>query len=302
MNLFESIRFLREKLRIPQGSMIKGMSNTTYSRIENGQRNLKFETIQEISQKFDMTISEVLLFSDTDTEFLNFKHEMATCLENIYDIEKKEYFLNKYFPKGLVDSFSQKELGYYLCIKAIFCTLWAEITPPNAIELEYICEHLRKKTFYTMQDYRVVVNIIMFLNDEQVETVIHQMYPIEFYEKRPELLKTYARHIITNLISSYIYKLEYNKALYYVDFIEKNFDFNTNYYFRLVIAYHKNVALRFAERELSYFDEARDIVNVIAKISDPLTGKQFTEELNNLSFKADYYINLVNYPRTIIKE
>lgn len=302
MDIFKTIRFLREKLNISQGGMIKDMSNATYSRIENGQRNLKLETLQEISERFNMTLSEFLLFSDVDSDFMNFRKDMNACLADIYNIENKEQLIKAYYPKGDIDSFSIKELISYLSIKCIFCTLWKDITAPTEKELDYIVKYLENKSFYTMQDYRVIVNTIMFLNDSQVETVIHKMYPVDFYDKRPELLKNYANHTITNLISSYIYKLEYQKALYYVDFIEKNFNLDSNYYFKLVIAYHKNVALRFAKRELYYFDEARDIVNMIVKISDPATGRQFEEELNNLSFRADYYIDLTNYPRTVIKD
>lgn len=301
MNLLESLRYLRERLNISQGSMIKKMSNTTYSRIENGQRNLKFETLQEISNRFDMTINEVLLFSDLDTEFQEYKKAMQDCLENIYDLTKKEQYLKKYYSKGDIHSLNIHELNYYLGTKAIFCKLWRDITPPTSNELDYLVNYLENKNFYTLADYRITVNTIIFFEDSQTTKIIEKMFPVECYDKRPDLLKSYARHTITNLISSLIYKLQYEKALYYVDYIEKQDSFDFDYYFRLIIAYHKNVALRFAERDLGYFDEARHIVSIIKKISDPLTGAQFETELNNLSLQADYYIDLVDYPRTVIK-
>lgn len=79
-------------------------------------------------------------------------------------------------------------------------------------------------------------------------------------------------------------------------------DFSADYYLRLNILYHKNVALRFLKSDTLYIERAREIIKIMYAISDPQTAEQFETALNHITEDLSYYQNTRNYPRTTVKE
>lgn len=302
MDILDSIKYLRTQLEIPQENMIENMSASTYSRIENGQRQLKFDTLKLICDKLGITVNELLEFSETDTDDQKFAILLNQALQFPKRTLVKNELLKDFFPKQHISKMETTDLAKYCSIKCLLGSIWKEISPLTDDEIHYLYHYFINKQFYVQKDYQIAMNSIVFFSTEQISEIIKRMYPVKFYEKRTQKTKGYATHIITNAITSCIYRLEYKAALYYIELAESTMDFSTNYYLRLNIQYHKNIALRFVKRDTVYIEKARQIIGIMYEISDKQTAEQFEDELNKIINKADYYFDTNNFPRTTIKE
>lgn len=302
MNFFESLSFIRRRLNLSQGEMLENTSHSTYSRIESGKRQMKLEQLKLIADKFGMNLKELLEFSNIDTEYEKFVNFFRNCAEEPDNESNKEKLITTFFPKKKLHDMNSYELTYYYSIKGYMGTKWPEIGIPTAKDLEFIDNYLSGKSFYTQKDYHIAMNIINHFPLKQRTKIVEKMYPVILPEKRTDSLKKYANHMVTNLISSCIYELEYEIALKYVELAENTMDFSVDYYLRLNILYHKNVLLRYLKQDTLYIERAREIIKIMYAISDPSTAEQFETELNNLDKDPKYYSDNKSYPRTIVKE
>ena len=302
MDFFESLSFIRKRLRISQGDMLENTTPSTYSRIESGKRQMKLDQLKLIADKFGMNLKELLEFSTIDNEYELFINLFRTCAEDPNDDSNKKKLLKDFFPEKKIKFMNNNELTHYYVIKGYLGDEWTEIGIPTQEDLEFIVQYLCEKSFYTQKDYQIGMNIIKHLPLKQRTKIIDKMYPIILPENRTDSLKKYANHMVTNLISSCIYELEYETAFKYVQLAENTMDFSSDYYLRLNILYHKNVLLRYLKQDTLYIERARDIIKIMYAISDPSTAKQFETELNKLDKDSNYYTKNKNYPKTIVKE
>lgn len=302
MNFFESLSFIRRKLNISQGDMLENTSHSTYSRIESGKRQMKLEQLKLISDKFGMNLKELLEFSNIDTEYEQFLNLFRICADDPNNESNKNKLLKLYFPEKDINIMNSFELTYYYCIKSYLGAKWPDINTPTIKDTEFIIKYLTEKNFYTQKEYQIAMNILNHLPINNRIEIVDKMYPVLLPEKRTDSLKRYANHMVTNLISSCIYELEYETALKYVQLAENTMDFSVDYYLRLNILYHKNILLRYLKQDTLYIERAREIIKIMYAISDPETAKQFETELNNLTTNPKHYMKNEDYPRTIVKE
>lgn len=302
MNLFESISFIRKKMNISQENMLPDTPHSTYSRIESGKRQIKLTTIKQIAQRFNMNLKELLEFSNVDTKYEQFNILLRECMATPNkELSKKQLLTHFYLPKNLKDM-NDLELTFFYSIKGNLAPEWEEIGLLTEEETSFIINRLKQKSFFTQKDYQIAMNIINSITIQQSIELIDLMYPVYLPERRPDTLKRYANHMITNIITASIYELDYKTALKYVELAEKTMDFSADYYLRLNILYHKNVALRFLKSDTLYIERAREIIKIMYAISDPQTAEQFETELNHITEDPSYYQGTRNYPRTTVKE
>lgn len=302
MNIFESMSFIRKRLNISQGDMLSNTTHSTYSRIESGKRQIKLETLLEIADRFGMNHEELFQFFDMDNEYQQFIDIFRTFADDTDDETNKEKLLTNFFPKKDLEKMDSYELTYYFSIKGHLGSILSDIGTPTAEDQKFIVKYLTTKSFYTQKDYQIGMNIITHLPLKERIKIMDKMYPVILPEKRTPSLKRYANHMMTNLISICIYKLEYETAMKYIEIAENTMDFSIDYYLRLNILYHKNVVLRFLKQDTVYITQAREIIKLMYAIGDPQTAKQFETDLNKLTDNPKEYQNNNNYPRTVVRE
>ena len=302
MDFYEALSFIRRRLNISQGDMLENTTHSTYSRIESGKRQIKIDTLGLIAKKFGMNFKELLEFSNFDSDYEQFIEIFRDCAQDPDDENNKKKLLEKFFPTKKIDQMNNDELTCYLAIKGHMGTKWLDIGPPTPNDLKFAVKYLTQKSFFTQKDYQIAMNVINHLTLKDRIRIVEKMYPVILPEKRTASLKRYANHMITNLITSCIYELEYETALKYITIAENTMDFSVDYYLRLNILYHKNVVLRYLKQDTIYITRAREIIQIMYAISDPSTAAQFEKELNELTDNPKHYLENKDYPRTIVKE
>ena len=305
MEIHEVIKEIRINSKIPQKNMLKNISKSTYSKIERGAVDLKFDTLLKISERLGVTLRELLDYGVEDEAML-FRQDQNKCFDNINDIAMKTSFLNKYFPnKDIpIELMSPKELAYFCAITTVFNGYWEEVPIYSSNTIEKIVNILFSKSFYTQFDYQILMNIIMFTTYEESKKLVHLMFPIFKIDNRIRVLKNQANRAILNRISVLIYQLKYEEALEFVEFAEENIDFKEDYFLALSFEYHKNLVNRFILRNTLYIERARQVITMMRRISTQLVADTYEFELNNLSDNPSYYLNetISKCPRTAIEK
>lgn len=303
MEILDSIKEIRLNLKIPQENMLNGVTKSAYSKIERGVVELKFETLLRISNRFDMTIQELLNYGLRD-EAIVFRITLNDCFDNLTDNSKKIAFLSTYYPqeKIIVETMSSKELAYFTGITTVFHEYWSEISDYSSSDLSKIVQYLQLKFFYTQYDYQILMNIIMYLTSTETKKLLKKMYPIYESESRPFILKNLASRAIINRISTLVYLQKYEEAQEIISFAEKNVDFEEDYFLALSFEYHKNLVDRFLLHNTLYIERARQVITMMRRVSKKITADTYELELNNLSENPAYYLKktVSKYPRTPI--
>lgn len=304
MEILETIKEIRELLGIPQSKMIPSMSGTTYSKIERGVVDLKFDVLTQICTTLGMTYEELILYSDKRNPSV-FRKRLNNCLKNHDDEVMKKNLLNEFYPNPTkkIEELNFLELNNYCAIKTMLGDNWQELGRYTLEDISYIYKFLINKKYYTQADYQILMNTLLFMDKEQASSLISKVYPIQDISLRTDLLISYGHHALLNVISTAIYRLDYNYALHIINFTENLKSVKYDYYISLDIEYHKNVVFRFLKRDTEYIERAREIINSMRHIRDDETAFIFETELNNLTERADYYLNetIHRFPRTSIK-
>lgn len=297
-----TLKFMREKRNIPQNKMLSSKDSSQYSRIESGKAQLKLNTLYELTKSLGVTLTEFIQFSNIDNDSIQFTKEINYCIDNP-DLEyEKQQLLIKYkkLDQTHINLMTLENIAFYYTIKSMLSPYWKEVTAPTAEEIEKIFQQLINKNFYSQYDYMLALNLIPYFNKLQLDTIANRMYPLEYPEKRTEKTKIYSNLLITNIISSLTYELDYKSALKYVEIAQANSSLRDNYYFHLNILYHKNILLRFLENDTKYIEKAREVIQIMMDIGDKKTAKQFLEELNNLNTDPNYYKGSCKLPTVSI--
>lgn len=300
MNILLTIKKIRKLLGISQAKMISGMTKSTYSKIERGEIDLKYNILIQICDTLGMSVQE-LLFFEQQQDHLDFKNKLEYCIKNNNNEKEKIIFLNKYYFSNLknLELMSTLEIVYFTSIKTIFHGKWSEIEIYTPQEIAFLAKYLSGKKFYVENDYRILMNTIMFFNTIELKLVLNAMYPISESSKRTSQLINRATRALINLVSTQIFRLEYKEAMKTIDFINKTINFENDYFLTLSLGFHKNLALRFIERDTLYIEKAREIIAIIKLVAGEEIANTYSIELNNLTEKADYYLDemVSNYPR-----
>ncbi|MEI5995617.1 helix-turn-helix domain-containing protein [Candidatus Enterococcus mansonii] len=306
MSYLESIKHIRELRNIQQKDMLPGvLSHSGYSKIENGKSTLKLDTLQEIIDRLNISLEELSLYAENNNlinNFIKIFNSAITDPENEMIITK---LLNHplYKVNKDIKTMSQKEVIAYAAIKNIMSGLTKnKVTPLNNYEKEYIVEYITSTNFYGQYDYLLILNTITCLTEEQSNIIIRHMFPVTDTKNRTAKTLNYAFLVLSNVITIAIYNLDYKKAIDYISLAETMIDTSTSYHSRMILEYHKNIALRFLKKDTIYIEKARQIIQITRFIGDEKTARSFETELNNLTTKADYYLETHKYPTILVNK
>lgn len=303
MDILQAIKELRILSDIPQAKMVRGMSRSSYSKIEKGDTDLKYKVLQQICTRLGVTVHELLMYAAEDTNII-YRRKLNACISNRYDSKKKIDLLNHFYcsDKGIKDM-SVDELKYYSGIKCLFGGVWNEVSKYSENDIKEISNVLSQQHFYVQGHYQILMNSIIFMNATQIDILLNKMYPINKLTQRTDLLINFSARALINLITQYIYTMEYREALKIVEFAEKNITYNNDYFLALSLDYHKNIILRYINRDTLYIQKARDIISIFRSIKADDIADEYERELNNLTEQADYYFDeaVANYAITKIE-
>lgn len=140
------------------------------------------------------------------------------------------------------------------------------------------------------------MNMVSLLSGEMLDIMVSKLYPISFKEQRDSNIIRYFSLTLLNIVSFSIYNLNYKKALYYLNILEKEVNIQENYYLNISILYHKNIVLRFVEKDTLYIEKAREIIKMVRELGDLPLAEAFETELNELAEDPTHYLNNNKFP------
>ncbi|OTN83986.1 hypothetical protein A5819_003536 [Enterococcus sp. 7E2_DIV0204] len=304
-NIFlASLKNIRELRGISQKDIFPNNANhSAYSKLENGTTSLKIDHLDEILNSLDISLEELFHWTYSTDNVNKFRTIFKEIGRHPNDLEKKKDFLREFYFNDIpIKNMSKKQLSYYCTIKNHFGSIWKEVGLLTKEEIALIVSLLDKKSFYSQYDYTIALNIVQYLTDQQLDSIVSDMLPVKFIEKRTPYLLSSAFNILTNAITCYVYKLDYIKAWDYVQLAEPLVKYTTGYYSKVNLEYSKCLVKRFLERDIRYFDDAWQIINITRAIGDYQTADEMETEINNLSTRADYYLDFKHYESLPINE
>lgn len=291
-DIIKKIRKLK-KLRIID--MQIGKSRYAYSRIEKKETKITLIDLKHILNKFEMTPVELISFASNDSEFELYKKLLNECINQPKNRIKTNELLQRYYDPSNIDKKTKLERCYLVGIVGNFRGKLPEVHDLTSNELHLIVNTLINQSFYSEYDYLTAMNIISLVPIDMLDKIITSILPIKFYEERTQNITRYASLLLTNAISVSIYNMHYQKALEYIELLEKSFTPSENYYLTLNVMYHKNIALHFHLKDTLYIENARKVINLIYDIGDTSLADTFEDELNHLIENPKYYYKSNNY-------
>lgn len=290
-----------KKIRLGRGIKNKDVlqnarSHSTYSKIEGGSTELKMNMLVELLQTFEVSMEEFVQMNEYNVGVTYFMPTLRQACREPKNEELKQILLSKFYPStDNIKDMNRIEILYYCSIKNYFADYWPEITHMKKYEIVHIVSLLNNKEFYGQYDYTILLNSMAYMTESQIDLLMQSLFPIKNIEQRTPLIINTGFSILTNTITKNIYVLDYKKAWKYVLLAEKLIPYTTGYFPKMNLEYSKYIILRFLERDTIYIEKARQIIGTVRAIGDELTAKKMEEELNNLTEKADFYLDMNHY-------
>ena len=141
-----------------------------------------------------------------------------------------------------------------------------------------------------------------YMTEQQIDILVNSIFPFDDLHLRTSYFINTVFSILTNGITKNIYILDYKKAWEYIELAESIVDNTTGYYPKINLAYSKCIVQRFLEKDTSYIEKAWKIISILNLIGDDMTATAMEEELNNLSEKADYYLDQSRFKTVPLNE
>lgn len=80
---------------------------------------------------------------------------------------------------------------------------------------------LDEKKYYFHYDYAILSNTIYLFNDEQIESLMQKAFPVKDMQYRNVATKEFITNLISNLITTFLTKKEYEKCTSYICLAKK---------------------------------------------------------------------------------
>ncbi|MBO0468922.1 helix-turn-helix transcriptional regulator [Enterococcus sp. DIV0242_7C1] len=303
MNIIETLRFFRLKLKLTQKEMMSEFTDpSTYSKIESGKRSLKVTELEEILEHTSINAEEFFSFATFDKKQQDFRELFYYCGAHLENKSTKQKLINYYVFLKNNKKKTLRETSNYIAIKNYFYAHWDEIEELSQVEITDIYNSLLTKTFYVQYDYVITANLIRFFNSKQADLLLARMFPIKFEEKRDFTTKKFAYNILINLISMRLYAKDYEGAAKYIKLAKKQDKQNENYNFKLNLQYLSNLLNYILEGEPVYMERVYDFIHLLENAGDTLQAEQVKKEVKLLTHERDSEKMLKKYSVGLFKE
>lgn len=303
MNIIETLRFFRLKLKLTQREMMSKYTDpSTYSKIESGKRSLKVNELEEILGQTSINVEEFFSFTTFDKEQQDFREYFYYCGAHLENKSTKQKLLTYFVSLNNKEEKTLRELSNYIAIKNYFHAHWEEVDPITPQEVNNIFEDLLKKPFYLQYDYVITANLSRFFNAKQADLLVARMFPIKYEEQRDFTTKKFAYNILINLISLKLYAKDYDGAEKYIRLAKKQDKQSENYSFKLNLQYLSNLLNYIREGEPVYMERVYDFIHLLENTGDTLQADQVKKEVKILTHERDGEKLLNSYSVGLLKE
>ncbi|BAO08487.1 hypothetical protein EMQU_2930 (plasmid) [Enterococcus mundtii QU 25] len=173
MRFHETIKYIRIKLNLTQKDIYEGIvSQSTYSRFENGLRILPIEDIEIFANRLGMQLSDVYTIQKEQDNCMTYiVNQTKKCLNqkndpmkelNIYSLEHLFQTANEYKNSSL------EFLRYFYLIRQHFHKFSPNIPKITSKNTDRIYFELKKRKLITRIHHQFIIDFTVHFSDEQI--------------------------------------------------------------------------------------------------------------------------------------
>lgn len=199
MQFHETIKYIRIKLHLTQKEIYQGLvSQSTYSRFENGERTLPIENVEEFANRLGLQLSDVYnIQKEQDNRMVYIIAEIKVCLNQKNDLKQELDIkrLEKLFQTANeYKNTSLAFLRYFYYIRQHFHQFSPKISKINAKDTDNVYSELKKRKMITEIYLQFIIDFTVHFSDEQI------LHISKFFDQ-------YEFEQISSLNSRYSYQL-----------------------------------------------------------------------------------------------
>lgn len=263
------------------------LSAAAFSKMENGQKILRFEELIQILQNLSVSLEDFVVeyvqAEITDTvrikfveaymklpsdeakqEIIHLYNELARRYPDLQPDEMSVYFdikqgLHKNFPDD-ISPVTQKELNKIVSIMA------------NSSRKRFLNE-----------DYRLISNLIMDMTEKQMMKIFGKVFPLDRTIQIGIKTKENLCNILVNTLTPALKRQEYDLFRYVLNVSkEHEYLYASNYYFKMHIAYLENLYLSVTESDLDALGRVKTFLETVEMLEPEDNVKKIKKEVKGI--------------------
>lgn len=173
MRFYEAIKYIRIKLNLTQQEIYKGVvSQSTYSRFENGERVLPIEDIEIFANRLGMQLSDVYNIQKEQDQRLAFIIDQTKeCLNQKTDPNQEVNIKNLEFLYETAQEYKNTSLAflrYFYYIRQHFYKFSPKIPKIALEDTEQVYYELKKRKIITAINLQFIIDFTVHFSDEQI--------------------------------------------------------------------------------------------------------------------------------------
>lgn len=281
MNVEEVLYFFRKKRKLRQSDIFDYIDSTVYSKIESGNRFLKFSELIEILNRLSIPLNEFSEYLEESKNQRYYREIFKHCANNTKDQKSKDELLNYFYSLNFNMNMNVKDMSNYVGIKLLFSNYWKEVNQLTKSEMDIVFTTLNNREYYFEYDYALLANTIFLFSDSQINTLLKKVIPIVDIEVRNSETIHFLKNMMNNLVTTLIRKDKFESCLYYIELagLPEN---KGNLDYKLVLKYLENLTRYFMTNDNQYKVIIEEYIKLLTTLGETSFANNLEKELNAL--------------------
>lgn len=260
------------------------MTESVYSKMENGKKTVKFEEVIMILQNLGIPVDEFVVdyVQQEITETLRIRYKNLVLDMKNPDFEEKLCCLYEELAVKYPDMFSAERMIYF-DIKTTFHQHFpTRIDPITHKELKDIANHIKKnkdtRLFY--DDYRLIAHTIMDMESEDISEILDVIFPldrtIEISLKKKETICNLFLNVFTPVLKRNDFELAEK-----IQEIERSHSYlySDSYFFKLHLTYLENLYMFAKDRSTDAMQKVSSCLEIFKVVESKENVEAIEQEV-----------------------
>lgn len=285
MNIGDTLYFFRKSRGLKQREILSYNTSSVYSKIESNKQELRFSELMDFLKKTDITPEE--FFECVDETQNSFRKLFKKSAENPNNYLLKKRLISYCFDWKNISKKSLQEISNCVAIRIFFSAYWSDINPLNQQELLYIYELINNKKMLFQYDYILLANTIFLFKEEQISSIMNNIFPIRKEQLCTKTTKFFITNIINNVITTYLQKKNYKKVLEYISIARQQKVLLEDINYKIIISYLDNLTDYLMTGNYLSIKKVYDCIDFLESIEEINMANNIRNDVENLTLKKE---------------
>ncbi|HGC5945103.1 TPA: helix-turn-helix domain-containing protein [Enterococcus faecalis] len=293
MNESKLINKIIKQIRIDSGIKQKEarknvVSADTYSRIENGRKDITWNELIGILQNLNISLLEFISIYGEPI----LTHGLRDKVRKLYyesesgsDAAQQE-IINIYNRlEAQYEELPPNELAVYFDLKQIFHRKFPDkINPITKKELQEVVKLVKRKErkLYFDEDYRFISQTILDMDKKDMKLILDRLFPLK-NQNLSEISKKYINNLFLNCLTPMLKARDYKMFEYILKIVkEHEFLYQGSYFYRMNLSYLECFYLFLKTNSVVELEKINDILRTLEIIGDEETANAMRTEMKEI--------------------